>query len=172
MAVYSLPTAFSTRRSYGAPDRLECRRTRTKSRMRLPKRSVWIRRPLGAVVALLAATLFAPGVVRASCGDYLTTGAHPVMPTATGAASDSMPVLPAPAAPCSGPNCSGRSPILPNIPPAPAPVSGEQWGCAVVLPAYQGPGFASWLLQTTPDLPIRCGNSIYHPPRLHTFLAV
>jgi len=159
-------------KSDNARSRSQHSRARTTRTMRLSRRTHWIRWPAGATLALLAAILNAPSSAHASCGDYLMAGAHPAMSVATGTAPDSIPVIPAPHAPCSGPTCSGRAPLLPVTPPAPAPVSGEQWGCAVSLPALQGPGFTSCVLETDTVLPTRCPNSIYHPPRVLTFSAV
>jgi len=140
--------------------------------MRLPTRSVWIRFFAGALLGLLAMSLLAPGAVHASCGDYLTGNAHQAMPTTIGTAPNSTPVIPAPHRPCSGPNCSGRDSTPPLPPPAPAPVAGDDWGCAALVPLSQVPRFASWLLDSSTSLPVRRKSSIYHPPRLFSLFAI
>ena len=157
---------FRLVKSDGALRRTENSRAGTTRPMRLSRHSHWIRWPAGATLALLVLSAFAPSSAHASCGDYLMAGAHPVLSAANGAAKDSLPIIPAPHAPCSGPNCSGREPTLPITPPAPAPVSAEQWGCTAHVPSFQSPGFALWHVDSTMSLPIRRAYSIYHPPRL------
>ena len=140
--------------------------------MQLPRRLIWNRMFAGAVLGLVALSVFAPGSVHASCGDYLTADGHLRMSAKNVSADDSLPVMPMPHAPCSGPNCSGRDSTPPLPPPAPAPVAGEQWGCDTNLPTLHEPGFASWLVDFANSLPVRRANLIYHPPRHCSLFAI
>jgi hypothetical protein len=70
-------------------------------------------------LAIVGTLLLAPGIARASCGDYVHVAGHKTPEIDRPA--------PRPPAPCHGPNCS-RGPTQPPITPAPSPpLAGERW---------------------------------------------
>ena len=130
-----------------------------------------LRWSVGAVLTLLASAVLAPGKAHAGCGDYLMVA--PTSATAQEAApaldAQHQPTIPGNSAPCTGPSCSQRDPVPFGSPPAPAPVTGEQWGWVEHLPSLIGLKSVSWPLELTASIPIWHSDSIYHPPRLNTF---
>lgn len=129
-------------------------------------------RTAGVLTALLAVSLFAPGVVRGDCSSHVTyrsaSGLLVPLPELliglnAAAPRPSVPV-PSPARPCTGPSCSKA----PAAPAAPA-VSGERlaqsW--ALLEGAVPPPG-RSWTLarpRSDQAHPIDSRDPIFHPPR-------
>ncbi len=129
--------------------------------MTLGLRRSWLRLLAAGALALLAATVFAPGQARAECGDYLMIGGH------SAAGHDKSPAKPAVPCPCQGPQCSQR-PDLPLLPPAAPPsVAPAEWATMIArLAAPTNPG-RDFLRDNLSANPIDRTDPIFHPPRLN-----
>jgi hypothetical protein len=123
---------------------------------------------VGALVALLAAGLFAPASARAGCSAYILSSHDAPAGKAGGLellsrASD--PVRPANRPkPCSGVFCSGN-PGLPDVPSTPITPQGDEWGL-LAEPAVP-PVAGSFPRHHDDDRlrPIQAGLGVFHPPR-------
>jgi hypothetical protein len=126
-----------------------------------------MRLAVGTALALLAYGLFAPPAARASCGHYVVIGSQ----TGRGAlpamqpshADDSLPA--APAAPCSGPRCSGRTPVPLTAPPAPVRTPDQSLADALSCVLLVETGPTGLALEDGSRRPVRRTSTIYHPPR-------
>jgi hypothetical protein len=118
-----------------------------------------------ALCVLVAALFLLPSVARAAgCGSH--RGAPPANGTDLAALQHSRPVTPGPAAPCSGPTCSGRrTPAVPLVPPTTEVKVEQRWAHPV---AFLPPDGAAPALPLPADEPLPLGghpSSVYHPPR-------
>ena len=113
---------------------------------------------VGTVTAVLTGVLFAPGVARGSCGDYVMMGPE--------SGTHQSPHSPAGPKPCDGPNCSqGRQPLAPPAPARAPTSSGDDWACPTVPPSLADPGSAFLAAPEAGRRPLRRGTDVYHPPR-------
>jgi hypothetical protein len=124
----------------------------------------WSRFAAGAVLALLAQTLLVPSTVEASCGHYVVVGqlaegkAMPAGVMPGGELPDGHSV------PCSGPTCSGHSPV-PLTPIKAVSPEAERWSATLSVLLLPEPSLASHLLAPEGARPTRRPSAIYHPPR-------
>jgi hypothetical protein len=116
---------------------------------------------LGAFLALLVGTGFAPSRARAGCGDHLPTHAW----TANSSSMD-LPSSPAKKdCACTGPHCA-RSPLAPiPTPSVPGESSAQEW--AYLLPLHCLLETESLLVPWDKDreFPLVVAADVYHPPR-------
>lgn len=123
----------------------------------------------GVLGTLAAGLLFAPAAARADCGDYVTIGGHAATPVHT-----TSPESPRPLSvprdgdkPCSGPRCSGGTPVAPLAPVIPpAPPRGDDSGLAFAASASDADSPAAERRDDrTSPRPVRFAATVYHPPR-------
>jgi hypothetical protein len=120
-----------------------------------------------AALLLVAAACATPGRAAAECGDHVVILNGPHARANPGhAAPPAADESPAPARPCSGPNCSRRSGHHP-APPAPVPNTGPGGKeVAPILGAVEPPDGASARFDDcTSPRPIRRASTVFHPPR-------
>jgi hypothetical protein len=144
--------------------------------MRLSSVGSWGKSCVGALLALLAVALAAPGRSEAGCSHYVTVQGAPIpgligleilgvdgfAPSALGADAPAAP--PQRPAPCSGVLCSG-SPATPVI-PAPSPTSrAELWGVLTALIPVARDETAHELPRDGRLRPVTGGSGVFHPPR-------
>jgi hypothetical protein len=129
----------------------------------------WLLTSARALLAFVALGVVAPGLVHASCGDYLTAVAHahfsPSPAVTLISLQDNQLPLPLDHVPCSGPYCSQRKSEPLSIPISPVQVSLEHWVWLNRLPTTESPGSDSWVVPLACTISIRDSGGIYHPPR-------
>lgn len=141
--------------------------------MRPPTRT-WRATPWpGALLALLAWGLVAPGEARAGCR-------HPGVSASDSATlfdqldrlmvGDSAPTpkrIPAEGpAPCKGPSCSGQEAPAPSSPTTTVPEPGPRWALGAIVPADAGADSQAIPLDEARLRPAHVPLAIFHPPRL------
>lgn len=121
----------------------------------------------GGGLPLLALLCCAPSVARADCGDYVVTRLthlDQAMPDGLRHAAES-PAPAGPRKPCNGPHCS-RIPAAPLAPvptvTSPAP---QEWGWLGGESHPTALGRWAWLIDSSPQHPVRLARTIFHPPR-------
>jgi hypothetical protein len=119
----------------------------------------WVRLSAGVVLPLLLGVLAAPGTARATCGDYVLLGGHPVP-----AATPEAPPAPPQPGPCSGPLCS-RPTSLPLSPVSTAPAPVEDRCCPPPPLLLDDCQAVARLLERSCPKPSRSSVAVYHPPR-------
>jgi len=116
----------------------------------------------GVALALLVQGLLVAPSAEASCGHYVVVGAQPDGPVQATPQEHSPAV---PAVPCSGPNCSGHTPI-PLTVPAPPVNSPEESPAGLTSSPHLPDATARRSRMPEPSLRlIRTVSVIYHPPR-------
>src|SRR5690242_11146145 len=134
-----------------------------------------LRRPAGALLALLGWALVAPSVARAGCSHYVTYQAERdalavlFAPSVVGVAEDQpagrwTPPPPQRPRPCSGPSCS-KPPAAPAVPSVAVTRHVEAW--AFLGDPLAPPGLTSTRLDAPASrpCPVRTAGTVFHPPR-------
>lgn len=121
-----------------------------------------------ALIALLAAAVFAPATAHASCGDYVMIGGgHDIDSQAFQPMTGPSERSNVPPPPCSGPECKRNSPAAPMTPPVKSnDTESRSFGALfdlALISVDSGRGLLSDELH--PAVPDPALDAIFHPPR-------